>query len=335
MDKAKAYRILRSFADGIVPAKYKATVERWLLSGKDSDAVDEAMQKIWEETSAQPDESTARSLQQFQSRRRHTLTPTRHTFGMRRMMRYAAIIVLILMTGAAVWMYTSNHYAQSEKMLECYVPNGKIDTLQLSDGTSVIINSGSTVLYPKKFRGAVRRIYLLGEAHFAVTKDASHPFIVRAGRLNVQVLGTHFNVRAYSGDDKVTTTLEEGMVKLFDDAHQENACILHPNEMAVYDRQSGMMQKDKVNAKNYSQWTDGSLHFENQTIRQIITILSHHFDVSIQVDTSLDAKRAFTMDFKQYETIDDVLTVLTQLSGDMSYQKDGRIIKLLPKKINP
>jgi ferric-dicitrate binding protein FerR (iron transport regulator) len=133
MDKAKAYRILRSFADGIVPAKYKATVERWLLSGKDSDAVDDAMQKIWEETSAQPDESTARSLQQFQSRRRHTLTPTRHTFGMRRMMRYAAIIVLILMTGAAVWMYTSNHYAQSEKMLECYVPNGKIDTLQLSD----------------------------------------------------------------------------------------------------------------------------------------------------------------------------------------------------------
>lgn len=328
MDKQKAYQIVRYFVDGVIPSRYRSTVVRWLIGNSDIQEKDEALRQIWDETDATATDSLPTSLNAFQSNRNEYSAARNNSRRMQRLLRYAAILLLPLISGVFVWWYSSTYYSQSVEMVECYVPNGKMKTIQLSDGTSVIVNAGTTLLYPKEFRGEKRCIYLSGEAHFAVSKDEKHPFIVRAGKLNIQVLGTHFNVEAYSEKEEVVTTLEEGSVKLFDNDHSNNFCVLSPNEQAIYNRRNGKLTKNSVEASDYNAWIAGNLNFEHQSLSEIVSELEHRFDVKFTVDHTLSVSKEYTMNFKSFETIDDILKVLTQLSGDISYTREGRIIKL-------
>jgi ferric-dicitrate binding protein FerR (iron transport regulator) len=328
MDKQKSYQVIRHFVDGVIPAKYKEVVERWLVSGRDAETKDEAMLRVWDETPAEAVPGLSDSLNEFRRRRRAYSLMSRRSYIIGRVMRYAAVLLLPLIAGVAIWMYSSQ-WNGSEEMMACSVPYGMTKTVQLSDGTSVIVNAGSTLSYPREFKGAYRRLSLSGEAHFAVAKDASHPFIVKVGRLSVQVLGTHFNIKAYSDDQVVATTLEEGAVKLYVDERTAQACFLRPNEQAIYHKNDGRMTKSKVDAAAYCSWTEGSLTFENQSLDQILPALKRRYGVNFSIDPQLDMKKVFTMNFKSYETIDDVLTVLSQLDGDMSYRREGKVVKLI------
>lgn len=328
MDKQKAYQILRSFVDGVIPTKDRKIVVRWLISEKDADAKDSALKKIWKTTDNYADNSLQHSLDSFRQNRMNLASQNHHLMVIRYVMRYVAILFLPLAVGLVVWWISSDYYSKSNEIIECYVPNGNLKSIVLSDGTIVSVNSGTTLLYPKFFTGNVRQIYLSGEAHFEVAKDARHPFIVRVGQLNVQVLGTHFDVNAYSDDDDVTTTLEEGSVKLCDSGRDKVLCILKPNEQVVFNRRKKQYTKYIVDAMLYSSWINGGLNFDNQSLDKIISTLEHHFNIKMMIDPTLNMERKYTMNFKPYENIDNVLKVLSALSGNMSYEKESRTIKL-------
>jgi len=328
MDKQKTYQILRSFVDGVIPAKDREIVVRWLISDKDVDVKDAALKEIWKATDTHTDNSLQQSLDSFRQNRINFASQNRYSIVMKCIMHYVAILFLPIMAGLTVWWISSDYYNKSNKMIECYVPNGNVKSVVLPDGTIVFVNSGTTLLYPTIFTGDTRQVYLSGEAHFEVVKDAQHPFIVRVGQLNVQVLGTHFNVDAYSDNNDVTTTLEEGSVKLCDSGKNKILCVLKPNEQVVFNRQKRQYRKFTVDAMHYISWINGNLNFYNKSMDKIIPILEHHFNVKIIVDPTLNMKEEYTMNFKPYENIDDVLKVLSALSGDMSYEKEHRIIKL-------
>ena len=328
MDKQKAYQILRSFVDRIIPVKDREIVVRWLISEKDADAKDAALKDIWKTTDNHADDYLQQSLDSFRQNRMNFTFKNHRSIVTKCIMRYVAILLLPLTVGFTVWWISSCYYSKSNEMIECYVPNGSIKFIVLSDGTNISVNSGTTLLYPKKFTGNTRQVYLSGEAHFEVAKDARHSFIVRVGQLNVQVLGTHFDVNAYSDDDDVTTTLEEGSVKLCDSGRNKVLCILKPNEQVVFNRRKRQYTKYTVDATHYNSWINGGLNFDNQSMDKIISILEHHFNVKIVTDHTLNMEKEYTMNFKPYENIDDVLKVLSALSGGISYKKENRIIKL-------
>ncbi len=329
MDKKTAYKIIQGFWDGVFHSRYRYAIKKWLISDQDETLKDYSIRRIWDETSGEADASTAQSLETFRINRRKK--QTHKVFMFRNFLRYAAIFLLPLVTGLGVWNYASNHFYVSSEMMECYVPNGHVRTIILSDGTEVRINSGTSLLYPRKFGRENRKIYLTGEAYFKVTKDASHPFIVRAGNLNIQVLGTHFNVKAYSDQGFITTTLEEGAVKLY--GSDRNTCMvfLHPNEQALFNCRTGNIAVNKVESEKYSSWTVGDLNFEQQPMNDILQTLEHHFDVHFVVDHTIDMNKEYTMNFKSYETLDDVLRIYIQVAGNISYKKEGRNVQLFIK----
>ena len=123
---------------------------------------------------------------------------------------------------------------------ELYVPYGKMQQLQLSDGTIVYLNSGSSLKYPVKFlKDLNRQVYITGEAYFKVSEDMSHPFIVTTDKVNVRVLGTEFNVSSYKEDEYINTVLVSGKVHLYTEAETYNsteALSLSPGKMALWDR---------------------------------------------------------------------------------------------------
>ena len=165
------------------------------------------------------------------------------------------------------------------------VPYGKRFDLQLSDGTLVYLNAGSRIKYPVTFLdGKQRQVFLTGEAYFDVTTDTEHPFIVNAKELNVEVLGTEFNVSVYPEDERTSVVLVEGSVGLYGDgASLENDTSIHlePGYQGSFERSNRDLSVRKVNTSIYTAWMNGELVFRNMSFDNILLKMERHYNVEI------------------------------------------------------
>lgn len=175
------------------------------------------------------------------------------------------------------------------------IPYGQRFSLQLSDGTLVYLNAGTTLKYPVSFRGAQRQVYLEGEAYFEVAKDKTHPFIVQTDDMNIGVLGTHFNVSNYSEDDHTEAVLAEGSICLFNQGQSfdpKTNMLVRPGEKASFDRSTKKIQKTPVATETYISWVRGELYFHNLTFAQICRKMERKYNVVIENrDTQLASER--------------------------------------------
>ncbi|MCD8267116.1 MAG: FecR domain-containing protein [Parabacteroides sp.] len=217
-------------------------------------------------------------------------------------------------------------------MIQCFVPEGEKQELTLPDGSRVNINAGSILLYPKEFKGKTRSVYLTGEANFSVEKDKKHPFIVNTSYLKVQALGTKFNVQAYTEDDKITATLENGAIKIDKIIEDGNSFILSPNEQLEYNYRTGVFEKREINVANYSGWTQGELNFINQPLKEILATLQREYAVQFIVNPHLLVSDLYTIKFTTHENIDAIMKILTLTVGDITYEIDENIITIQPQK---
>lgn len=164
------------------------------------------------------------------------------------------------------------------------VPKGKYSHLYLSDGTEIYVNAGTKVVYPNKFVGKKREIYVDGEIALHVKKDKEHPFIVKTSSFGVMVLGTTFNVRSYKNMEKAEVVLAEGIVEVTD--IRKSKVKLVPNEMLSI--QSGnVISKRNVDANEYMAWTKGRYLMSGKDIECILHELSQYYGIDITYDEEI------------------------------------------------
>ncbi|WP_279052814.1 FecR family protein [Hoylesella timonensis] len=332
MNQQTAYKIMRFFVDGLIPARYHHHIIRWLSDSKDSEAKEEAMKQIWSETSSRMD---SRSLDQsFDRFHRQRSVSTVHpvvTNRLGRLLKYAAILTLPILLSLAVWWVTSYQNTKNIALTDFYVSQGRIGTLTLSDGTQVKLNSGSTLSYPQHFSTFAhsREVYLDGEAFFKVTHQSKQPFIVHIGNLKVKVLGTQFNIKAYPAEENITTTLAQGKVLVYEN---KQAMTILPDEQVVYNRVNGMMKKQRVENYDYSQWMHGRLYFNQAPLKTIIADLQRRYNIRLNIASDVDLSQKYTMAFREDETIDDVMHVLCNISDHLHFTKQNNIIIIYTKK---
>ena len=192
------------------------------------------------------------------------------------------------------------------------VPYGKRFKLQLSDGTVVRLNSGTTLKYPEQFGlNAKRNVYLTGEAFFEVAKDKTHPFIVHANHIEVEVLGTKFNVSAYPENPTVNSTLIEGSIKLAEAENKSNTVLIVPNQMATWQNNSKKITTKFVDTSIYSAWTKGDIAFKDTPFSTIAKIIERTYDVKIINGNSDLARQSFTGSIKISESsVENILELL-------------------------
>ncbi|WP_428230553.1 FecR family protein [Flavobacterium sp.] len=209
------------------------------------------------------------------------------------------------------------------------IPYGKKFRLELSDGTLVHLNSGTTLKYPVKFiAGENRQVFLDGEAFFDVAKDAKHPFIVNADALNVRVLGTHFNVSNYPEDAVTDVVLVEGSVGMYRSNEEFDAnknTILKPGYKGSFDRESAMISTKPVITDIYTSWINGGLTFRNMTFRNIITKLERRYNVTIINKNEKLANEKFNASFKE-ESIENVMSYFNDIHGINYTIKNNQIL---------
>lgn len=146
--------------------------------------------------------------------------------------------------------------------------------LTLSDGTKVFLNAETKLSFPTRFTGERREVELEGEAYFEVSKDTVHPFVVKTGAVAVQVLGTSFNVRSYSSENNVATTLVSGRVAVSDGKAREE---ILPGEQAIYMKGTGKMEIKNVDVSLYTGWHSGKFIFKNETLEEMLSYLSRWY----------------------------------------------------------
>lgn len=174
-------------------------------------------------------------------------------------------------------------------MNQLIIPYGKTSELFLPDGSKVILNAGSRLVYPENFNGKTREVYLAGEAFFEVNHDKNHPFVVQVGDERIKVLGTKFNVSAYPSDNIVETVLAEGKVSLekSDAGLFETGTELLPNQLASFDRTSKEINVRTVDTDHYIMWTVGMLKFESADLSRIVKRLERYYNIRFKFSDPL------------------------------------------------
>jgi ferric-dicitrate binding protein FerR (iron transport regulator) len=209
------------------------------------------------------------------------------------------------------------------------IPFGKKFRLQLSDGTMVHLNAGTTLKYPVKFiAGENRQVYLDGEAFFDVAKDKKHPFIVNADALNVRVLGTHFNVSNYPEDAVTDVVLVEGSVGMYRSNEEFDASkntILKPGYKGSFNKENASIFTKPVLTEIYTSWIDGGLTFRNMTFKNIITKLERRYNVTIINKNEKLANEKFNASFKE-ESIENVMSYFNDVHGINYTIKNNQIL---------
>ncbi|WP_127125233.1 FecR family protein [Pseudoflavitalea rhizosphaerae] len=202
-------------------------------------------------------------------------------------------------------------------------PRGRQFRLSLPDGTQVWLNSASSIRYPTIFTGTDRKVEITGEAYFEVAQKASQPFFVKAAdRVEVQVLGTHFNINAYDNETALNTTLLEGSVKV-------NGALLKPGQQAkiLNNGPAGAVQVEYTDISKVMAWKNGRFNFEGATIEEIMRQIERWYDVEVVYKGKkprVEFEGKMTMDV----SLDGLIVLMEK--ANIHLRLEGRTLTVLP-----
>lgn len=259
--------------------------------------------------------------------------------------KIAAVFVLGMIM-ASLFFYLRQDLSQNCRFAghpyELNIPDGQKSDIVLPDGTKIMINAGSRLRLPGDFDRNRREVWLEGEAFFEVTKNAGRPFLVHTAGMDMKVLGTSFNVRAYSGEDIIETTLVEGKVAL-STLQGGKEVVLEPNRKAILVKNrdaeipAGIRREFEtlkageivvsglINPEEAVSWTKGKLIFENEYLDVIVQRLEKFYGIKIRIEDSGLKKLRYTGTLKKV-SVEKTLKAL-QLTTSFGYtEKDNEII---------
>lgn len=196
--------------------------------------------------------------------------------------KYAAIIILALITGILMNQYWSPLSNQTITYSEVKVPLGQMAEITLSDGTHVWLNSGTTLRYADNFGNEAREVKLDGEAYFKVKKDEI-PFKVKLNKSEIEVLGTSFAAISYREDNFSQVTLVEGSVKVNKTTGEEIARLTPEEQIYIPENPEDHLVK-KVDTRFYESWTEGKIEFDDEKLSDVARRLERWYNVEIQFE---------------------------------------------------
>lgn len=266
-------------------------------------------------------------------------------------LRYAAVFILAFALGVTSYYVMNPVFSNSCATQTIEMPYGSKSKVTLPDGTCVWLNSGSRLSYQESFGRSDRNVSLDGEAYFEVTKDKRSPFSVYSGKIKIKVLGTKFNFKSYADDENARVTLVEGSLNVASINNELNTVLLVPNQQAVINRGKNSVEVKNVDAKSYALWTHSKqeileaipshvtgkttaaiciptltlrnmLFFDEEPLSQIARDLERAFNVKIEIkDPRLQSER-FYGDFRNEETITEILDIMAA-NNNLYYRIKG------------
>jgi len=323
--------LLPGYLSGDLPENERTMIDEWRKESTENESVYLECYKAWE---AIPLLNEMEKFNSFEALRKVNKRLHENKYSEWRIIiqRIAAILLLpvLIFSGYQTIQNLSLKKEQKENLVIQTVSSrqGMVSEFSLPDGTKVWLNSGSELQFPTHFPPNLREVKLKGEAFFEVAKNEKQPFRVNAKELNIDVLGTSFNVVSYSDETQSEVILIEGKVKLSADEGQitKEYGTMHPGQRAVYKEEFQKVCTEEVNPEKYIAWLDGNLIFQDDSMEDVVKRLNRWFNIEIIIEDPEINEYIYKATFRN-ENLRQVLNLL-KISAPIDY----RIIesKVLP-----
>ncbi|HEY9260342.1 FecR family protein [Chitinophaga sp.] len=202
-------------------------------------------------------------------------------------------------------------------------PKGVRYKITLPDGSSAWLNALSSLSYPTRFTGPERVVTLNGEGYFEITSNAQQPFVVKSGIQRVQVLGTHFNVNAYTDESTIKTTLLQGSVKV---STSNGSYLIVPGEQVIASRDNNNpLHKVVANTEKETAWVNDIFSFRNDDLPYVMRQIGRWYDIDIKYEGNITTEK-FSGEISRSSALSDVLTILT--INDITFSLNGHVLTI-------
>lgn len=239
--------------------------------------------------------------------------------------KYLPIAVALLAALVVGFYFWRN--SQIEHVMMVKAENGEVKEVVLPDSSHAWLNAGATLSYPKRFRRSDRTVTLTdGQAFFEVKRNEDKPFIVQAGALNVQVLGTAFEVTAYDNKEQASVAVQSGKVNVSTHQAAISATTVTANQKATVNTTSGMVETSEIDGDDIAGWKDNRLVFFEEPFANVVEALQRRYGTRITVNKASLLKDKVILKLDD-QPLDQVLKVLS-ISNDFNYEfaNDNTII---------
>ena len=314
-----------------IPEDLAADLRSWMLAHSDDENLTEALRREWDlrfGKTGTPVSSEAlgrllREVAPAEPEQRLT-SRFRRLPRLPRLLRYAAIAAAIcLSTAVGYFIARDNTPAQTILM----TAKGSMGEFTLPDGSTVRLNSDTRLCYDAdSFKGkGKRRVSVEGEAFFDVTKDPAHPFVVEMTEMEVEVLGTSFDVRNYPFSQREEVVLLSGSVKVESKALPAPV-TMHPDQRFTFDRSNGRSNVEDADAINYCRWINKRLKLENEPLGDLLITISRKYGMDLEIAPGTDISRRVSITLGNDE-VDELMPVISYLTG-LEYSIDGHTLRV-------
>lgn len=298
MDKKTLYR----YFEGLASREEEEAVYRWLdaSAGNEKDLFSER-----EFFDAMILAGSAEDAKEKKGEEQKHSGSRTHSF-VREVLKVAAVVAITVACGLYF------HLADKKELLSAMntisVPVGQRVNLKLPDGTLVWLNASSEIVYPAVFSGGKREVQLNGEAYFEVTHNVENPFVVRTERCDIEVLGTKFNVDAYSGSNDFSTALMEGSVKVTGNDSSSRPVLLKPDqEVRLKD---GRLMVSSISDYDQFRWREGLVCFKDVAFNELMTRFEKCYGIQIIVENKHLEEYTCSGKFRISDGVDNALRIL-------------------------
>lgn len=319
MEDATYIDLIAKYLSGNLEPVEKQELMAWVEASEANRAYFDEMIQLWgiseqyEEEPFEADLSSAwQSLNQKLPKEEAVIEKTGKVIALKVWLRVAAAIVLLLSVG--YWWYGFGDQENVGQLVLVQTLEGENKQINLPDGSQIWLNENTTLSYQDKFE--TREVKLDGEAFFQVDRQEENPFTILSGEATTTVLGTSFNVRAYSNEEVVEVTVETGKVELKkNNTKADEAIYLEKGNSGVYDKASQKVKPVAEEIVNADAWKTKTLEFPNQDLNQVITTLERYYDLDINVNDEGILKCNFLMGKEENPTIDLVWDIMEFTMG--------------------
>lgn len=321
--------IVTLFTSSHQDEEVKSKFHAWLINEEYSDEKEAALYECWLHTNEEGTEDMEKVLSDIYQKAGIYSEPVKlhpariHSLQWLQPIKYAAAVAVLVVSVYTTHYLTKQEYTQIAT-IEKYVLPGEMQFVELPDGSKVQINSGTLLLYPEKFLGETRTVYLVGEANFKVKKNPQQPFIVRSGMMAVRALGTEFNVNSYSENEEIIATLLEGKIKV-DCGQDGKSYLLTPGQQITYNKKVGTSFLTEVDMENVTAWQRGELVFRSMTLEDIAVVLHRKFGITFKYKQRRFNADKYNFRFSNQASFDEVMKIIQATVGGFEYRIEDKV----------
>ncbi len=322
--------------EGNLNAEDAAQLDSWIAESKEHADYAEQQEELWFSSVRQRDLSKYDATKAFERFRQRIVDEEQNTESYRRSsswpitrwIRYAAIIVAIAMVGYLSYNQGEQQLASAFADVVIEAPEGSRIKTTLPDGTEVWLNAASRMVYSQGFGLKDRNVHLIGEGYFKVKHNEELPFSVHTTNLQVNDLGTEFNLCDYPDDPEAVVTLMEGKVNFTTKTDANKVYDMNPDQRAVYNKSTGLVDIYTSTEGDASTWLSGSIVLNGQPLEEIVRLLERCYNIKIEVKNPAVLSNRFYGDFdRNTQSLTEILDALAA-TGRLRYTINGKVITL-------